>query len=292
VTRMWVILGLLLAAGPVMAQQPDTAGPAPSAEAPAQKHRSGLPFMADEALKRGYELPLPFGAGVILTGLKDRKIDVTDVRVGVEGEPRSVSELATLGSSSNVFNANLRFDTWILPFLNVYAIVGYVHNESDTTIHAQIPRLGAIPGTIVLDKTVDTSLDGVVGGLGTTVAAGYKAFFFVGDFNYVRSDMGFDDAFTARIASLRAGWQGKAWERSFQVWLGVGSWDTAATATGHVDLDDGRTLKFEADQRPHTKWIYDLGTNVMLSRRWQLIFDVGADFNGGYTLVLGPTWRF
>ena len=289
---MWLAPGLLLWAGALLAQQPDAEGPAPAADAVPQQHRSGLPFMADEALKRGYELPLPFGFGAILTALKDRQIDVTDVRVGVNGDPRSVSELATLGSSSNVFNANLRFDTWILPFLNVYAIVGYVHNESDTSIHAEIPRLGPIPGTIVLDKTVDTSLDGVVGGLGTTVAAGYKSFFFVGDFNYVRSDMGFDDAFTARIASLRAGWQGKAWERSFQVWLGVGSWGTAATATGHVDLDDGRTLKFEADQEPHTKWIYDLGTNVTLSKRWQLIFDVGADFNGGYTLILGPTWRF
>jgi len=282
----------MIYSGAALAQQPDAEGPAPAEGAAPQKHRSGLPFMADEALKRGYELPLPFGVGGILTRLKNREIDVTDVRVGVDGDPQSVSDFATLGSSSDVFNGNLRFDTWLLPFLDVYAIVGYVHNESETSIHAEVPRLGAIPGTIVIDKVVNTSLDGVVGGLGLTMAGGYKSLFFVGDFNYVRSDMGFDDAFTARIASLRAGWQGKAWDRSFQVWLGVGSWDTAATATGHVDLDDGRTLKFEADQEPHTKWIYDVGTNVMLSKRWQLIFDVGADFNGGYTLILGPTWRF
>jgi hypothetical protein len=282
----------MIYSGAVLAQQPDAEGPAPTEGAAPQKHRSGLPFMADEALKRGYELPLPFGVGGIFTGLKDREIDVTDVRVAVDGDPQSVSDFATLGSSSDVINGNLRFDTWLLPFLDVYALVGYVHNESETSIHAEVPRLGPIPGTIVIDKVVNTSLDGVVGGLGLTMAGGYKSLFFVGDFNYVRSDMGFDDAFTARIASLRAGWQGKAWDRSFQVWLGVGSWDTAATATGHVDLDDGRTLKFEADQEPHTKWIYDVGTNVMLSKRWQLIFDFGADFNGGYTLILGPTWRF
>ncbi len=287
----WCV-AMFLMAGTVWAQQPDAEGPSPADAAVPQKHRSGLPFMADEALKRGYELPLPFGTGLILTGLKDREIDVSDLRFGVDGNSQSVSQFATLGSKSDVFNANLRFDTWILPFLNVYAIAGYVHNESETSIHAEIPRLGPLPGTIVVDKMVNTSLDGMVGGLGTTLAAGYKNFFMVADFSYIRSDMGFDDAFTAKIGSVRAGWQGKAWERSFQVWLGVGNWDTAATAKGHVDLDDGRVLTFEADQHPNTNWIYDVGTNVMLNKRWQIIFDFGADFDGGYTLVLGPTWRF
>ena len=282
---------LLLGADVVCAQQPEAQGPEPAAPA-ATPHKSGLPFLAGEALARGYELPLPFGAGLILTGLKDREIDVSDVRLGVDGNQQSVSDYATLGSNSNVFNANFRFDTWLLPFLNVYALVGYVHNESDTDIRVTLPRPGIFPGTIEKTTQVQTSLDGYVGGLGMTLAAGYKSLFVVADYSYVRSDMGFDDAFTASIASLRAGWQGKAWGRSFQVWAGVGNWDTAATAAGHTTLDDGRILQFEADQHPNTKWIYDLGTNVMLSKRWQLIFDLGADFDGGYTLVLGPTYRF
>ncbi len=248
--------------------------------------------MADEALARGYELPLPFGVGLILTGIDDREIDVTDVRLGIEGSADSVSDYATLGSSSTVFNGNLRFDTWLLPFLNVYAIVGYVHNESDTDIHVTLAAPGPLPGSVEYDTTVQTSLDGVVGGVGTTLAGGYKSFFAVLDYNYVRSDMGFDDDFTAQIVSLRTGWQGKVNGRGLQIWVGAGNWDTAATASGHVDLDDGRRLVFEADQRPHTNWIYDLGANYMLNKRWQLFVDVGADFNGGYVAVLGPTWRF
>ena len=71
---------------------------------------------------------------------------MTDVRVGLDGNPHSVSDYATLGSTSTVFNANFRFDTWLLPFLNVYALVGYVHNESATDIHVEIPRPGSLPG--------------------------------------------------------------------------------------------------------------------------------------------------
>ncbi|MES1265520.1 MAG: hypothetical protein ABUU24_07695, partial [Variovorax sp.] len=37
---------------------------------------SKLPFLAEEARKRGHELPLPFGAALVLTGLDGRKIEV------------------------------------------------------------------------------------------------------------------------------------------------------------------------------------------------------------------------
>src|SRR5262245_27885542 len=97
---------------------------------------SRFPFMAEEARKRGHTLPLPYGLSVILTGLGNRKIEVTDVRVGVNNAPQSVSKFLDLGSTSDVFNANLKGDVWILPFLNVYGLVGYVHNESKT--HARV----------------------------------------------------------------------------------------------------------------------------------------------------------
>jgi len=287
------VLLLFLAAAPAGAQAPDAGGPTPAAASNTpQRHRSGLPFLADEALARGYELPEPFGLGLILTGIKNREIDVSDVRIGVDGNQQSVSEYATLGSSSTVFNSNLRFDTWLLPFLNVYALVGYVHNESDTDIHVVLPGPGPLPGDIEVNRQIDTSLDGYVGGLGMTLAAGHKWFFVVADFNYSKADLGFDDRFTAKIGSIRAGWQGKVGGKGLQAWLGAGNWDTAATAKGHAVLDDGRTLTFEADQHPHTEWMYEIGVNYMASKHWQLFADFASDFNGGYALILGPTWRF
>jgi hypothetical protein len=280
--RGQLAVALCLAARAALADEPATTPP---------PHRL-LPLMAEEARERGYELPLPFGTGLILTYLDDRQIDVSDVRVGVEGSAQSVSDFATLGSSSTVFNANFRFDTWILPFLNVYALVGYVHNDSDTGIRVELPRPGPLPGSNVYETTVDTSLDGTVGGVGITLAAGFKSFFMVADYNYNRADLGFDDRFTARIGSIRAGWQGKVGGRGLQLWLGGGNWDTAATAKGHADLPDGTRLVFEADQHPHTEWMYDFGINFMPTPHWQLFADFGTDFDGGYYAVTGPTYRF
>ena len=257
------------------------------------ERRSIFPLMAEEALQRGYELPLPYGAALVLTGLANREIEVTDVRLGLEGNPgTSISDFVHLGSSSDVFNANLKLDVFVLPFFNVYALLGYVHNESDTTANITLTTPGPGGGDVVFERTIATELDGVIGGLGFALAGGYQNFFLVADCSYIRSDLGFDDDFTAVIATVRAGYQGDLGGLPLQMWFGVGSWDTAATAVGHTDLPGGGRFVFEADQRPHTKWMYDVGTNLEFSKKIQLVADVGFDFEGGYLLVIGPTWRF
>jgi hypothetical protein len=262
--------------------------PAPASTANASPWYSKLPFLAEEARKRGHELPLPFGAALVITGLDGRKIEVTDTRIALEDNPgQSISNFVDLGSTSEVFNANLKFDVWVLPFLNVYALAGYVHNNSKT--HAQVTL---IPGILESETDIETELDGLVGGIGMTLAGGYKQFFAVADYNYNKADLGFDENFTARIATLRLGWIGKAGDTPLQLWLGAGNWDTAATAKGHGTLDNGMRLTFEADQRPKTERMYDLGAQIEISKRFQLVIDIGADFDGGYLFVLAPTWRF
>jgi hypothetical protein len=254
---------------------------------------SGLPLMADEARKRGIELPLPVGAALVLTGLSGRDIKVTDLRIGLVDQPgRSVSRFVDLGSTSNVFNANLKLDAWLLPFLNVYLLTGYVHNSSTSHALVTVPRPGPIGGFRSFDTEIRTDLEGFVGGAGATVAGGYKDFFAVLDCNYDTINLGFDSNFHALIASARTGWNGRVLQVPVQMWVGAGWWNTAATAKGHVDLAEVGTLRFEADQRPVSYWIYDLGTNIAFTRRWQLFLDFGLDFRGGFVVAVGPTVRF
>jgi len=274
------------------AGEEDPPASAASGQRATPEYQRALPFMAEEAIKRGYELPLPFGAALIVTVLGDRKIDVTDVRVGLKNPPQSVSEFVQLGSTSDVKNVNLKFDAWLLPFLNVYALIGAVHNTSTTHALITVPAPGPRPGTLQFEKDVPTELDGLVGGGGITLATGYRQLFLVADASYVQSDLGFDNAFSALIATIRTGWNGTIGTLPVQLWLGVGNWDTAATATGHVDLENVGRLEFAADQKPHTQWMYDAGANLQFSRRLQLVLDVGFDLQGGYFAVVGPTYRF
>jgi hypothetical protein len=155
---------------------------------------------------------------------------VTDLRVGVDGSPpSSVSKVVDLGSESDVFTANLKLDAWILPFLNVYTLLGYVYNESKTNVHVTIPAAGG--GTREFDMNVNTNLDGFVGGGGLTLATGYDDFFMVIDSNYSQTDIGFDDTFQAITASMRAGYQATLGQKSCS-----SGW---AAPTGHREHRQG-----------------------------------------------------
>jgi hypothetical protein len=38
--------------------------------------------------------------------------------------------------------------------------------------------------------------------------------------------------------------------------------------------------------------MYDVGSNLEIRKSLQLVLDVGTDFDGGYFVVVGPTYRF
>src|SRR5262245_54734101 len=93
---------------------PALTGTAPIA-ADTNRWSSFLPLMQEEALARGHELPLPFGVGFVYNYLQ-REIEVTDVRIGINGQPmQSASQFINLGSDSRVNAALLKADAWLLP---------------------------------------------------------------------------------------------------------------------------------------------------------------------------------
>ena len=287
VPLLWLVCALLThPSSAAAATSPDsTATPAPA-------KKSFLPLLGEEATKRGIELPLPFGSGLVFYHL-DRDIDITDVRLGVNGAPpTSVSQFAHLSSTSRVNNLNAKLDAWILPFVNVYAVAGYVWNESDTRIDVELPPL--LPGgpTRRRQLTVPTEIQGSVGGLGITLAGGYGPYFMIYDANFDQADLGFDNRFKAVITSIRGGWNGKAGVRPLRLWASVTDWNTFATATGTVADPDGGTLSFEVDQGPSYRTTYGLGTQYSWRPWLELAAEGGIDGHGGWYLAVIPVFRF
>jgi hypothetical protein len=87
-----------------------------------------------------------------------RDIEVNDLRLGLNGaQPRSVSRFVDLGSNSHVDVALARFDAWLLPFINVYGLFGYVHNDSTTRGTVTVPALG-LPGSRTFDFSGKTTI--------------------------------------------------------------------------------------------------------------------------------------
>lgn len=252
-----------------------------------------LPFLGAAARELGHELPATFGVGPVYYYLS-RDIEVTDVRIGRDGQPpASVGDFAQLSASSKVDNYNIKADFWLLPFLNLYAIAGTIDNKSNTTIAVTVPPLVPNGEPRVRTITVPTSLDGSVGGVGMTLAGGYRWFFGAIDVNWARADLGFDDQFKAVVASARVGWNGKAGKRPLRLWLNATHWDTFFEVKGSiVDPDDGSTLAFEVDQGPAKPWTYGVGMQYGVRPWLDLAVDSGWDFAGGWYVAIVPTVRF
>jgi hypothetical protein len=285
--RLALLSCLLCFAAPVRSVAAQTRD---STATPAKK--SILPLLAEEATKRGIELPLPFGAGVVFYHL-DRDIEISDVRIGVNGAPpTSVSQFAKLSSTSRVNNLNAKLDAWILPFVNVYAIAGYVWNTSDTRIDVALPPL--LPGgpTRRHQLTIPTEIQGSVGGVGVTLAGGYGPYFMTYDANLAQADLGFDNRFKAVITSIRGGWNGKAGARPLRLWASVTDWNTFATATGTVADPDGGTIRFEVDQGPAYRTTYGVGGQYSWRPWLELAVDGGIDGHGGWYVAVVPVFRF
>ena len=291
--RTWIArsLAALLFALPIAAHAAEPADSLHAAVATARK--SFLPLLGEEATKRGIELPLPFGAGLVYYHL-DRDIEVSDIRLGLNGAPpQSVGQLAKLSSTSVVDNYNLKLDAWILPFLNLYGIVGYVSNHSDTHVSVSLPPL--LPGGPTRNRTmtVPTDIEGSVGGLGMTLAGGYGPYFMTYDADFAQADLGFDNRFKAVITSIRGGWNGKTGSRPLRLWASVTDWNTFATATGTVsDPDGGGTLSFEVDQGPAYRTTYGFGGQTTFGPHFELALDGGIDGHGGWYLAVIPVFRF
>ena len=292
----WLGVMLMVAAlflpGRSFAEEGSGGGKTNPADPDSTRWSSFLPLMKEEVEKRGIELPLPFGVGLVYYHLV-RDIEITDLRVGRNGAPpTSVSDYAQLEARASVDNLNLKLDAWILPFLNVYAILGYAWNESETRVDVELPPL--LPGgpTRRHQVTLPTSLEGSLGGVGITLAAGFRSFFLTYDGSIAQADLGFDDRMKVVVSSVRSGWHGKVGSKPLRIWASLTDWNTFATITGTVEDPDGGTLKFESDQGPEYRYTYGIGAHTAPSRHLELAVDGGVDGHSGWYVALIPVFRF
>jgi len=180
-----------------------------------------LPFGADWAKKRGIDLPSPFGISTFFTYMS-RGVDVTDVSVALAGrEPESISEFASFAVKNQTYVTALRFDAWILPVLNVYGLVGYAGTNSGLNANIMIDRSLPLPPVDINLQTA-TVVKGPYLGMGTSLVAGYKSWFVLGDINYGKNwPDKLNNTVSFTMVSLRSGLSGKMGDKNnIRGWLG------------------------------------------------------------------------
>ena len=133
-----------------------------------------FPIMGQRVQNMGFNLPLPHGI-MLNTITGTQKLELQNLEVGFNN-----SEMFNLDSiisfdQVNVYatTVNLRFDPWVLPFLDIYGLAGYNFSNIDVRILEPI-QIETNPTT-----------DGAYLGLGATLAGGTGPMFWSFDGNHV-----------------------------------------------------------------------------------------------------------
>jgi hypothetical protein len=247
---------------------------------------SRLPFWKDKV--GDVELPLPWGIGIDFYTM-DQDYDIEFLDFDVPGI--SLDDPSLLDVTNEVQHVDIKLDAWILPFLNVFGILGHV--ESDTAIDLSRAPVQGLPFPL---DTLLVSTDGTVLGLGFTLAYGNENWFTSLTTTFTDTDLGgnFDSKVKSTTVQPRLGMTRGPW----QFWVGGLYLDTEETHRGTVELplavvNGVPTLvpvPFNVVLGGADDWNTALGVRHVFSEHASLSFEVGFG-NRDHTLF-NYTYRF
>jgi hypothetical protein len=281
---IWLAVTVLWGSMPCCAQEDD-----PSAEGSELKAASV--WQRGWYEDRGIELPLPFGIGANFIYM-ERDIEVTDVVVTVGNRPpESLADRASFDVSNRTSLSMVRFDAWVLPFLDLYVMAGETRTDTSLLASFEIaPPVGA-PIPVVVEQ--NSRVNGPLYGGGATLVVGHGAFFAMLDANYARSDLElFDGTIDALLLSGRVGWHRDTGPGQWRVWTGVMYLDSSRTLTITTDIPVFGQAVVEVDQRPVNPTTLELGGSLSINRRWELLVEVGSNFDDAFLTVFSGSYRF
>jgi hypothetical protein len=217
----------------------------------------------------------------------NRPTAITSVRAGVNNTGLNELDHLSLSALASVRTVMGRFDAWLLPFLNVYGLGGYIWNTSRVDVTVDLEER---PDTQI---TSNGELEGPTYGVGATLAGGYKWFFASADFNVTKSNLNELSEFTAKLYSVRLGWNGMAGDSPIRLYSGAEYWDTKRVIAGSIPLDEGliQTVEYAVDQEPVDPVTIIVGTSVTVSESFWLVLEFQG-WRDTQVLIGQATFRF
>jgi len=252
-----------------------------------------LPILGQSACELGYVLPRPFGLSLGYMH-QDQPFDVGGIFVnGIDVKTPGLAVVNEVQNEETTYT--LRADVWILPFWNIYGILGKTSGQAVgplmLDLEPVLPIICKLPGNnCAVDTTFKLDYKADVRGYGTTLAGGYKSFFGMIDFNWTTADL--DISLTdakAKVISSRVGYNGKIGKFSGVLWVGVMYQDVSQTLDLPLDIGEN-SLLVTIDQSTQEKYNYVTGGQWDINRSFSLLAEFG--FGKRKSQMLNLTYRF
>lgn len=227
-------------------------------------------------------LPPPYGVGVDFFHMT-QGYEIESLQFSLPGVPAIPPDLVKVESS--IQHRDIKFDAWVFPFLNVFALYGKVNARTDVdlrgvpTAQLGLPPLGVVP----------VHYEGNVYGGGLTLAYGGEHWFTSVTGSWTRTSLSGDFDSNVRSSSLqpRVGY----WNGPFSVWVGGQQIKTEEKHAGSIQLIQGfPPIPFAVTLHERANWTPMAGARYVFKNN----FELSAEFGGGErrTTLVNGTWRW
>lgn len=224
---------------------------------------STLPFMKD--LVGDTELPRPWGIGVDFYTMQ-QDYNIRDLQFNLPGI--SLNDPSQIDVTNDVVHFDIQADVWLLPFLNVFGIVGKVNN--DTLVDLSTVAVTGLPFSL---GTLPVSFDGTVYGGGFTLAFGGETWFASATtaFTHTKTSGDLNSAVDSLSIQPRLGLLRNQW----RFWAGTMYLDVDEKHSGTFQLPGLGGVPFAVKLATKDNWNFSTGVGYVFNDRANLSFELG-----------------
>lgn len=260
-----------------------------------------FPIWAQEAIDLGHELPKPFGFSFNYMSMEQPLIVDSVAFSGLGGldDLLSITGSEALQDSETI---TFRADAWVLPFLNLYGVIGHTKGSSVANVQLEadwsslLPPLACTvnPCSSISDPfDFELNFKGTTYGVGGTLVGGIGNWFALLDVNYTNTNLDIlDGEISSIVVSPRAGYRTSYNQHDIQVWAGAMYQNVEQTFSGNL-RDIGIPLgnaKFEVNQHLEDKWNGLIGGQIGVTKNIDLLMEMGFGTRTSFMMSLG--YRF
>ena len=277
-----------------------------------------LPFLAQQVLDLGFELPHPYGAQLV-GYWQEQDLILDNLSISINNGPVKEIDFVDFGTPSveNVA-AQAKLDAWVFPFMNVYATIGKF--EGDGTIPLAIKGsdlldflgLGGLCNGGILEpelcgRTLTAVAQPEYNGrnivLGTILAMGWSRYFVTLPISYAWTEVNIlNETVTAVNISPRIGILHDTEDKgTLAFYLGMTYLKADVDVSGSVVFDtadsgvpgigDEIEIDYVIRQRNKDRWNYLAGFNWEASKAWSFQAELG--FGGSRSnAIASVTYRW
>ena len=246
-----------------------------------------LPFYAQQALDKGYNLPLPYGIS-ILYNYTEQDFILDDLSIyrknGKEVELDAYVALHNAKPASH--SVQVKVDTYVFPFLNVFAMAGVI--TGTTPLDVKIDIAG-------VDDTffVEAALSGYNFTVGMMFATMIDHYFISVPISYTYSllERSYDYRTVVSVVPRVGNIMSLGENGKIAIFMGANYMDVDLSAKGGLILNSGEELVYKIHQKNVDKWNMSFGYNWMFNDVVSWNFEAGF-LSSRKSIITGLNYRY